>query len=158
MNDSSDFDHLLYTLPSSSEFLISDMADDSREINSTLNPPTSHDLATYANYQAIQTVHLDVTWAIDWTEQLISGSAVLTLEAKANVREVILDTSHLAVEKVEVGGKEVKWSLGEQVVEIMGQALKIELADVVEKGHTLKVEIMYSTTKQCSTIGWLTPR
>lgn len=59
---------------------------------------------------------------------------------------------------MEIGGKEVRWSLGEKVVEIMGRGIKIELPPGgVKKGGKVDVMIEYSTTKECTAVGWLNP-
>ncbi len=120
---------------------------------------SSHDrdLATLSNYHDVRTTHLDLTWSIDWTNQLVSGLAVLKLEATKDVRKVILDTSHLDISTVRVGGGNVKWELGESVSSTMGQPFRVELAEGLKKGESVEIEVMYSTTKECTAVGWLTP-
>jgi len=120
---------------------------------------SSHDrdLATLSNYHDVRTTHLDLTWSIDWTNQLVSGLAVLKLEATKDVRKVILDTSHLDISTVRVGGGNVKWELGESVSSTMGQPFRVELAEGLKKGESVEIEVVYSTTKECTAVGWLTP-
>lgn len=119
--------------------------------------PQDGDLATQSNYHDIRTTHIDLTWAIDWDEQLIGGTAILTLEATSDVSGVILDTSHLDISKVEIGGKRVKWELGEKAAEIIGRGLTVELPEPVKDGDKVDMKISYSTTKKCTAVGWLTP-
>jgi len=131
----------------------------STQVTEHTSPREDRDLATQSNYHDIRTTHLDLTWTINWTSKLISGSVYLTLEAtKEDVDFIILDTSHLDIQQVEIGGKEVRWSLGEKVVEIMGRGIKIELPPGgVKKGGKVDVMIEYSTTKECTAVGWLNP-
>jgi len=63
------------------------------------------DLATLSNYQDIRTTHIDLQWAIDWDAKTIGGQATLTLEATKDVNNVVLDTSYLKIDGVEIGGK-----------------------------------------------------
>ena len=118
---------------------------------------TDADLATQSNYHDIRTTHLDLTWNIDWSNQLISGSIAFVLEATKDVHHVVLDTSYLDIKTVQVGGKQVKWELGEKVAEIVGRGLTVQLPAVVKKGAIVEMTISYSTTKDCTAIGWLTP-
>ena len=119
--------------------------------------PLDHDLSTLSNYHDVRTTHIDLLWAINWNTQLISGTAHLTLEATNDITEVILDTSYLDIDKVEVDGSEVKWDSGEKVAEVIGSPLKIRLDKGIKKGDNLEVKITYSTTEKCTAVGWLTP-
>lgn len=66
--------------------------------------PQDKDLATLSNYLDARTTHIDLDWAIDWEKKIIGGSATVTLEATKDVEEVVLDTSYLDVQGVEVDG------------------------------------------------------
>lgn len=68
--------------------------------------PFDKDLATFSNYLAIRTTHIDLVWQIDWKKEVIHGSAALTMEAVEEVKEIVLDVSYLDMSKVEVDGKE----------------------------------------------------
>lgn len=116
----------------------------------THTSPHDRDFATFSNYTDVVTQHLDLDWEIDWKKRVISGSVTLRLAGKAD--EVVLDASHLDVHKVEVDGKEVKWDIGEHVGTI-GQPFTIHK---VVNG-TAHVKVYYSTTKDCSAVGWLEP-
>lgn len=72
-------------------------------------PESAHidrDPATLSNYLAIVTKHIDLDWTINWDKQVFGGSATLRLEAKEDgVKEVVLDSSYLDINKVEVDGE-----------------------------------------------------
>lgn len=140
--------------------------------------PFDADQATLSNYTEIRTTHIDLEWAIDWTAQIIHGHATVELTAVKDVEEVILDASYLKVDHVQVQGKEVKWELGERIG-VMGEGLHVHLSEKLKAGEvkycillplrstfwrenaadvqSVKLEIKYSTTKECTAVGWLTP-
>lgn len=68
--------------------------------------PHDVDLATFSNYTEIVTEHIQLDWAIDWSKRVIAGAAALTLNAKKDVGEVVLDTAFLEIKKAEVDGVE----------------------------------------------------
>jgi leukotriene-A4 hydrolase len=68
--------------------------------------PFDADQATFSNYLAIKTTHIDLDWQIDWKKELIHGSATLSMEAIEEVKEIVLDVSYLDIETVEVDGKQ----------------------------------------------------
>lgn len=83
--------------------------------------PSTKDSSTLSNYHLFRTTHIHLDWTIDWEEQLIHGSATLTLKRTETEteavkgdgegregRELILDSSYLDVKGVEVNGEEVK--------------------------------------------------
>ncbi|KAI5450536.1 Leucyl aminopeptidase yscIV [Naganishia albida] len=115
----------------------------------------SRDNATLSNYHQLRTTHTHLDWSIDWPRQLISGTATLTLKpaGKGAVNEVVLDTSFLDIRAVTVDAADVKWTKAERI-EAMGEALTIRLEE--PKLDAFKVEIEYSTTKECTALGWLT--
>lgn len=115
----------------------------------------SRDNATLSNYHQLRTTHTHLDWSIDWPRQLISGTATLTLkpEGKGAVNEVVLDTSFLDIRAVRVDAADVKWTKAERI-QAMGEALTIRLEE--PKLDAFKVEIEYSTTKECTALGWLT--
>ncbi|KAJ9101130.1 hypothetical protein QFC21_003348 [Naganishia friedmannii] len=88
------------------------------------------DQATLSNYHEVRNLHTHLDWTIDWKEQLIGGTATLTMKPETDkpVEKVVLDTSYLDVTGVKVDGEKVEF----------------------------KVEIKYSTTKECTALGWLT--
>ncbi|KAG8745452.1 hypothetical protein FRC10_007995 [Ceratobasidium sp. 414] len=113
------------------------------------------DPATQSNYGEITTRHVHFDWAIDWKKRIISGSATHDLEANQdNVAQVVLDTSHLVIAGVQVAGNTVAYDLKKRHP-VMGSALMIPLSPPVDKGAKIVVQISYSTTRECTAIGWL---
>ncbi|KAK8854951.1 leukotriene A-4 hydrolase/aminopeptidase [Kwoniella newhampshirensis] len=116
------------------------------------------DLATLSNYLSIVTRHIDLDWTIDWSKKIIWGSSTLKLEVsdEEGVEEVVLDSSYLDIKEVEVEGDKVSWKLDERIG-AMGEALRIFLPNPVKKGETVIIRVIYSTTPQCTAVGWLEP-
>ncbi|NXD32286.1 LKHA4 aminopeptidase, partial [Spelaeornis formosus] len=103
--------------------------------------------------------HTHLEWTIDWEKQVFHGHAVVSLQAQPSsqgVERVVLDTSFLDIKKIEVDGTEVKWHLGERIGTI-GSALSFDLPRKVNPGEEVKVKVTYSTTPQCTAVGWLDP-
>jgi leukotriene-A4 hydrolase len=121
--------------------------------------PIDKDPSTKSNYLSILTTHIDLSWTINWNTKLIHGSALLKMKvtAKEGVKEIVLDASHLNVESVEIDEKEKKWEFGDRI-EVIGEGLYIHLGEVVEEGKEVEVLVKYSTTKECTAVGWLEPR
>ncbi|WVO17684.1 leukotriene A-4 hydrolase/aminopeptidase [Cryptococcus depauperatus] len=116
------------------------------------------DPATKSNYLDVITKHINLSWSINWDKEIFTGYAIVDLEAKKDgVEEVILDSSHLDIEKVEIDGQAVQWKFGERT-EVIGEGLYITLPKAVSKGQTISIKITYCTTKDCTALGWLQPQ
>jgi leukotriene-A4 hydrolase len=97
------------------------------------------DQATLSNYTHVRNLHTHLEWTINWADQLIAGSATLTLrpETEEPVKKVVLDTSFLDVKSVKVEGREVKWEKAERI-EAMGEALTIYLEEPMSEEVSLE--------------------
>lgn len=137
--------------------------------------PFDVDQATLSNYTEIRTTHIDLDWTIDWDRQVIFGHANLKLQATKDTDVVVLDSSYLDVKAVHVGGEKATWAHGERIG-AMGEGLKIDLKQGLKAGQVsvdterhvgmqaatdcsqeIEVKIVYSTTKNCTAVGWLNP-
>jgi len=118
--------------------------------------------ATQSNYNDIRTTHLHLDWTVDFSQSFIRGSVIHSLVArKDKINEVVFDSSYISIKKVTLveGEKEVselKWHLPKRH-KAMGSALKVELGRQLSMGDKVDVKIEYSTTDECTALGWLTP-
>ena len=96
--------------------------------------PFDKDQATLSNYSEIRTTHIDLDWTIDWDKKVISGHAVLNLTATKDVDEIVLDSSYLDIQSVELGHEEVKWEHGDRNG-AMGEGLRIKLDKGLKSGQ-----------------------
>ncbi|GAA6059566.1 hypothetical protein JCM10212_000622 [Sporobolomyces blumeae] len=122
----------------------------------------SDDPATQSNYNDICSTHLDIEWTVDFSQSFLRGSVVHSLVAlKSNVSHVVFDSSYISIKRitsVSTDGEEgdLKWDLPKRH-KTLGSALKVDFAKPLEKGQEVKVKIEYSTTDECTALGWLTP-
>ena len=98
---------------------------------------------------AIKHLHLDLK--VDFEKKQLIGSAKLNLDRKDGAGELRLDTSGLAISKIQAGETELKWELGEHVSPL-GQALTIQLPDAGDQ-----VTIHYSSSPGAEAVQWLSP-
>lgn len=99
---------------------------------------------------AVKHLHLDLK--VDFDQKKLIGSAKLDLDRKDKASELRLDTSGLTISKVESGGNELKWELGEHVSPL-GSALTISLPKTGDA-----VTIHYSTGAGAEAVQWLSPQ
>lgn len=73
---------------------------------------------------------------------------------KDDTSVVVFDTSYLDIKKTTVDGKEAETKMGERNG-TLGAPFTIQVGKK-NKGDKLKIKIDYSTTKDCTALGWLT--
>lgn len=113
------------------------------------------DIHSHANLLEIKPKHIDIDWTVDWNQKLILGKVTHTIEiSKDGVDTFKLDTSFLDIKKVSSAGSDLKWDLGKRVG-TLGSPLTIEIGKQ-RKGTEIKVDVEYSTTQECTALGWLT--
>ncbi|KAK0431183.1 hypothetical protein EV421DRAFT_1854688 [Armillaria borealis] len=113
------------------------------------------DPTTQSNYDEVYTEHVSLIWAIDWEVKTVSGEAIHDLRVKVDgVTEVIFDTADLDISKVSVQDEPVTYDVkGKHPV--MGSALHVPLGGGLKAGSTVKVSVLYRTTKDCTALQWL---
>ncbi|MEQ9168061.1 MAG: aminopeptidase, partial [Fulvivirga sp.] len=114
------------------------------------NKETIMDQHSYAKPAESVVTHLKWDAVVDFENKKIDGVATLHLKNSDDAKEVILDTKALNIEKVVVGKKEVKFTLGE-ADKNLGSALTIPI-----KSSTDSVTIYYSTSEGAEALQWLT--
>lgn len=113
------------------------------------------DIHTHAHLGEIRPTHLDLDWTIDWDRRIFSGSVEHTLVVEQDaVDRCVMDSSFLDIHSVKVDGEEAKWDLSKRI-NTLGSALTMQIGKR-SQGDKIKVRIEYSTTEQCTALGWLT--
>ncbi|KIY73540.1 Metalloprotease [Cylindrobasidium torrendii FP15055 ss-10] len=113
------------------------------------------DPTTQSNYLDIYSEHVSLTWNIDWTKKIITGTATHDLiVVKDDVTEVIFDTQDLAFERVEINGQSVEFEVTAKHP-VMGSALKVSVPKGLKAGNNLSVTATYATTEGCIAVQWL---
>ncbi|SPO19828.1 related to leukotriene-A4 hydrolase [Ustilago trichophora] len=120
-------------------------------------PRVPEDTHTHSKVAEYKPVHLHLDWSIDWEARIISGRVSHIIELiQPGLTSITLDASYLKINSVHVEGKNVDYTLGTQRG-TLGAPLHIPIpSSVNNKGDKLHVDIDYSTTEQCTALGWLT--
>ena len=78
-----------------------------------LTTPEARDVMTYARPEIARVTHVDLDLEVDFQEQILRGTATLSVLAQPGAKEIILDTDSLAVTRVtDDQGRALAWSLG----------------------------------------------
>ncbi|KAK5088533.1 Leucyl aminopeptidase yscIV [Lithohypha guttulata] len=119
---------------------------------------TPRDPNTLSNYNNWRTTRTAVSIDILFDEQILKGKVTHTLKSitNAETKEILLDSSHVQVDNVEVNGKKHKFELGPRL-EPYGSALKIYLDEGVPNDTEVDVCIDFATTAACTALQWMTP-
>ncbi|WFD00909.1 leukotriene-A4 hydrolase [Malassezia yamatoensis] len=113
-----------------------------------------HDRHSLSNLNELLPKRLHLDWFVDWENRRIHGSVTHTFRVlKQNPTQAIFDTSYLAIDKVQVDGQPTEFELKERC-DALGQPLVVELGNL-EKDAEIQIQISYSTTDQCTALGWL---
>ncbi|TFK89276.1 zincin [Polyporus arcularius HHB13444] len=114
-----------------------------------------YDPSTQANWKEVASEHVDFDWTVDFAKQTISGSATHLLRVKKdNVKEVVFDAVTLEVTKVIIEDRPGNFELGPNHA-VMGSPLRILLPPSRKVGDQIRVQVFYSTTKDCTAVQWL---
>lgn len=97
---------------------------------------------TFANYNEFITTHTLANFYINFENEKLVGSVVLTLKPVTNSKskEVILDTSYLDIKHIGVCGRDVEWDLLDRS-EPFGSALKIKLDREIEENESVDINV-----------------
>lgn len=119
---------------------------------------TPRDPNTLANYNNWRTIHTSVDVEILFDEQKLQGKVSHKLKSitDAETKEIVLDSSHVQVNEVDVDGKKHKFDILPRL-EPYGSALKILLDQGVANDKEITVSIDFATTPACTALQWMTP-
>src|SRR5262245_30342751 len=119
---------------------------------------SGRDTHSFSNPDQIRVRHLDLDCDVLFDQKILKGTATLDLDRRVNSGSppLVLDTSKLQIEKVEVSSDgssyaEAKFALGEHDP-ILGSPLTIATPLTAAK-----VRIRYSTSPEASALQWLYP-
>lgn len=117
-------------------------------------PSSKPDPHSYAKPWEAKVTHLDLDLLIDFEEEIISGTAILSIERPDGADKLYLDTDNLNIEAVLISSngqnEEVAtYVLGEED-SVLGQALIIDL-----KSNTRYVHVVYSTNPGAEALQFL---
>lgn len=122
-----------------------------------INPP--RDPNTLSNYNNFRTTATAVDVEVDFSKQMLKGKVSHKLQSitDAATNEIILDSSHVLIKDISVGGKSHKDFELLARVEPYGSPLKITLEKGIPLSDFIDVSITFETTSKCTALQWLTP-
>lgn len=133
----------------------------------TFTPPTDlpalptrapGDVHTLSSIDSFRPTHLHLDWRVDWTKKIISGSVEHTITSlKDGQKELRLDSSYLdihSVTAISASQQELDFKV-EPRKGSLGAPLVITLPQASKANDEIKIKIEYSTTSECTAIGWL---
>lgn len=113
------------------------------------------DIHSFARPAEAYLTHVALDLTVDFDARQIGGTATLSLKRKKGVRELVLDTRALVIERVSLpDGTTLSFNLGDADPNL-GQALTIDLPDTTES--SLAVVVSYKSKPEASGLQWLTP-
>ena len=106
---------------------------------------------SYARPNEARVRHISLDLTADFERKVMRGSATLTIAAKPDAREIILDTLALNIASVRTNLGETAWALGE-AQGTRGAPLTIAIQPGVET-----ITIAYESGPNAASLQWLTP-
>lgn len=104
---------------------------------------------SYSNYKEISVKHLKLDLQADFSKKSLSGTATLLLEHHQQATSLVLDIRSMDIQKAEVDGKEVTFTIGSED-SILGSALSIPVT-----AESREVKVHYTTHPDAEALQWL---
>ncbi|KAJ0418130.1 leukotriene A-4 hydrolase [Aspergillus carlsbadensis] len=126
-----------------------------RNMATLINTP--RDPNTLSNYNNFRCTHTEANFEILFEQKRLVGNVVHKLKSTNNAesKEIILDSSHVSIDEVQVNGSPAEWELLPPFGPL-GTALKIKLDQPVQLDELVDVKISVQTTEKCTALQWLT--
>jgi aminopeptidase N len=113
-------------------------------------PPLPHDPHSYAKPEEARVLHVSLDLRADFERRALSGVCRLTIAARDDSREIVLDSKGLSIGSVSGNGRELPFTIGENTEEL-GAPLTIQLNGARE------IAIAYESAPNADALQWLTP-
>ncbi len=110
-----------------------------------------HDPHSHANPDQARVTHVSLDLNADFSRKVLAGAATLTIAARPDAREIVLDVDGLSIASVRTNLGETTHSLGERRPEL-GAPLRIAIAPGVTN-----IFIAYETSPDAGALQWLAP-
>ena len=118
----------------------------------------ARDTSTLSNYDQFRVKTTSVNFSIDFDQQILQGHVVHTVKSMTDAAadSIVLDTSRLDVQGVQIDGRKVEWTLMDEI-QPFGQPLHIYLGKGLPRGETIDVTIHLQTTQESSALQFMSP-
>jgi leukotriene-A4 hydrolase len=115
-------------------------------------PDVAKDIHSFARPNEVRVTHVALDLRTDFATRTLGGRSTLTLSRAPGARDVVLDTSDLAIDSVtDKSGRALQFSLGQKDA-ILGRPLTVQLPSGVTE-----VVVAYRTSPSAAALQWLSP-
>ncbi|XP_050682412.1 leukotriene A-4 hydrolase-like isoform X2 [Leptidea sinapis] len=116
------------------------------------------DPSSYSRPELAVVKHVELSLDVDFENKQLSGLALLTVNAIEDINELILDSSDLKIEAIELeDGTALKYKLEEPLANY-GSKLIITFNNIIGAGKQVKLRIKYKTSPSATALQWLEPK
>lgn len=112
--------------------------------------PLPEDTSSHARPAEARVRHVSLDLTADFDRQVFSGTCTLTIAAREDAREIVLDIDALNIRAVRAGGRETTYAIGDARPGL-GAPMTVQLNGARE------IEIDYESGPNASALQWLTP-
>lgn len=113
-------------------------------------PALPHDPHSYAKPDEARVLNVSLDVRADFERKVITGTCTLTIAARDDAREIVLDSKGLAIGSISGNGRELPFTIGANDEEL-GAPLTIQLQGARE------ITIAYESAHNADALQWLTP-
>ena len=113
-------------------------------------PELPHDPHSYARPDEARVLNVSLNVRADFERKRIAGTCTLTIAAREDAREIVLDSKGLSIGSVSGNGRELPFTIGAHDEEL-GAPLTIQLNGARE------ITIAYESAENANALQWLTP-
>ena len=108
------------------------------------------DTSSHARPEIARVTHVSLDLTADFERKVMRGKATLSIVARDDAAEIVLDSLNLVIHRVRAGGAETTFTLGESRPSL-GAPLTIAL------NGARTIEIEYESGPDAASLQWLTP-
>ena len=119
------------------------------DIRSSL-PPLPHDPHSYAKPDEARVLNVSLDLKVDFERKILAGACTLSIAARQDAREIVLDVKGLNIGIVSGNGQSLPFTIGVNDAE-RGAPMTIQLNGARE------ITIIYETSPDADALQWLTP-
>lgn len=112
--------------------------------------PLPHDESSFARPDEARVTHVSLDLTADFDRKALFGTCTLTIAARDDAREIVLDQDGLVIQSITANGRPLQYRIGEGRAEL-GAPLIVELDGARE------IEIAYQSAPNASALQWLEP-
>jgi leukotriene-A4 hydrolase len=117
------------------------------------------DRSSNSKPEEAKVTHLDWTVAVDFEAQVLSATAIYTLDVQPDATTLCLDTSTLRIQSIRStdGNTPLVYTLHSPNPSKAHLGQKLEIALPKNSSKSSQISIVYQTTQACSALQWLPP-